>query len=115
MNPEFRIGVTFVLYATRRCTMNRTDLISRIAEGTGLSKVETEVVLDGFFQTVRETVAAGEAVEIRGFGQFKPKHRKAREGRHPKTQAPLTIAARVVPSFQPARAWLDQMPLPAAD
>ncbi|MEM6646226.1 MAG: HU family DNA-binding protein [Bacteroidota bacterium] len=95
--------------------MTKNDLISRISEGTGLTKVETEVVLDGFFQTVRETVAAGQPVELRDFGTFKPRHRKAREGRHPKTQAPITIAARVVPSFQPARAWLNQMPPPAAD
>ena len=94
--------------------MNKTALIDRIAEGTGLTKVETEVVLDGLFQTIREAVAAGEVVDVRGFGQFKPKHRKAREGRHPKTQAPITIEARIVPSFQPARAWLNQMP-PAPD
>ncbi|GAB5517757.1 MAG: HU family DNA-binding protein [Rhodothermales bacterium] len=90
--------------------MNKTALIARIAEGTGMTKVETEVVLDGLFQTIREAVATGEVVDIRGFGQFKPKHRKARQGRHPKTQVPITIEARIVPSFQPVRAWIEQMP-----
>ena len=60
--------------------MTKADIVDHIASGTGLTKVETEAVVDGFIQTVIEALKEGRNIEIRGFGSFIAKKRRAREG-----------------------------------
>ena len=55
--------------APQRCpTVTKADIVDRIAEGTGLTKLETEAVVDGFVITVMEALEGGGSVELRGFG-----------------------------------------------
>ncbi|HMD13745.1 MAG TPA: HU family DNA-binding protein, partial [Bacteroidota bacterium] len=53
---------------SRRHTLTKADIVDHIASGTGLTKVETEAVVDGFIQTVIEALKEGKNIEIRGFG-----------------------------------------------
>ena len=82
--------------------MTKAQIVDRIAEATGLTKLETEAVVDGFMHTVIEAVVGGEGVELRGFGTFKPQARAARTARNPRTNEPVRVAARTLPVFRPA-------------
>ena len=64
--------------------MNKAELLSSIAEKSKLSKVESERALNAFIQTVEQTLAKGDKVQLVGFGTFEARERKAREGRNPR-------------------------------
>ncbi len=80
--------------------MTKADIIDHIASGTGLTKVETEAVVDGFIQTVIEALKEGKNIEIRGFGSFKTKRRRGRIARNPRTGAQVTVDEHFVPFFK---------------
>lgn len=80
--------------------MRKADLIEIVAQGTGLTKLETEVVIEGFFKSVIATLKSGEGIEIRGFGTFKVKKKNARMARNPVTGAQVPIPEHFVPVFK---------------
>ncbi len=80
--------------------MTKADIVDHIASGTGLTKVETEAVVDGFIQTVIEALKEGKNIEIRGFGSFKTKKRKGRIARNPRTGEQVQVAEHYVPVFK---------------
>lgn len=80
--------------------MNKTELINSMAEKTGASAKDTEAQLKAFIETVEETVANDEKVQLVGFGTFEARKRAAREGRNPQTKEALAIDATVVPVFK---------------
>ncbi|QBY45927.1 HU family DNA-binding protein (plasmid) [Arsenophonus nasoniae] len=80
--------------------MNKTELISKVAEKSGLSKKDSEKAVNAFIETVTEALKAGNDVQLIGFGSFQVKPRAARDGRNPKTGETLKIAASNVPSFK---------------
>lgn len=82
--------------------MTKAQIIDRIATATGLTKLETEAVVDGFMLTVVGAVEAGELVELRGFGTFRARLRKARTARNPQTDEPVEVPRQFVPVFKPA-------------
>ena len=83
--------------------MTKTEIIDRVAAGTGLTKIETEAVVNGFLSTVIEGLESGEPVEIRGFGSFRVQHRSARSARNPRTNEEIEVGERDVPVFKPSR------------
>ena len=80
--------------------MTKADIVDHIASGTGLTKVETEAVVDGFIQTVIEALKEGKSIEIRGFGSFRTKKRKGRLARNPRTGAQVQVDEHYVPYFK---------------
>ncbi|WGM08909.1 HU family DNA-binding protein [Arsenophonus nasoniae] len=80
--------------------MNKPELISKVAEKSGLSKKDSEKAVNAFIETVTEALKAGDEVQLVGFGSFQVKPRAARDGRNPKTGETLKIAASNVPSFK---------------
>ncbi|TAK57481.1 MAG: integration host factor subunit beta [Bacteroidetes bacterium] len=80
--------------------MTKADIVDHIAAGTGLTKVETEAVVDGFIQTVIEALKEGKNIEIRGFGSFKTKKRKGRVARNPRTGEQVMVDEHFVPIFK---------------
>ncbi len=89
--------------------MNKADLVSKVAESTNQSKVVTRKILDNFLESVGDTLAAGNNIEIRGFGSFKVKKRKAQVARNPRTGEPVNIPSRFVPAFKPSRNLLKRV------
>lgn len=83
--------------------MTKSDIVDRIALGTGLTKLETEAVVDGFLKTVVEALARDEHVEIRGFGTFRVKERAPRIGRNPRTGETVSLEGQYVPHFKVSR------------
>ena len=80
--------------------MTKADIVDNIASATGLTKVETEAVVDGFLATVSQAMKDGKTIEIRGFGSFKVKKRKARMARNPRTGDEVFVEEHYVPVFK---------------
>ena len=80
--------------------MTKADIVDVIASATGLTKVETEAVVDGFIQTVINSMKEGKNIEIRGFGSFKVKKRKGRMARNPRTGEQVKGDEHFVPIFK---------------
>jgi DNA-binding protein HU-beta len=80
--------------------VTKADIVDVIASATGLTKVETEAVVDGFISTVIDTLKDGKNIEIRGFGSFKVKKRKGRIARNPRTGEQVKVDEHYVPLFK---------------
>lgn len=83
--------------------MTKGDMIDILAEGTGLTKVETAAVVDGMIATMVYALRKGEPIDIRGFGRFKVVQRNQRKARNPKTGAEIIIPPRKMPVFRCSR------------
>lgn len=73
--------------------MNKAELIATMAETSGVSKKDTEQVLNAFIATVQKTLKQNGKVQIPGFGSFEVRERAARSGRNPLTGEAIEIAA----------------------
>lgn len=87
--------------------MTKADLVDQISEGTGLTKVETKAVVEGFMTAVRGAMKEGKRIELRGFGVFEVQHRAPRKGRNPRTNEPVEIEERYKPVFRPSDKFSD--------
>ena len=83
--------------------MNKTELVSSVAEKAEITKKEAEKVVSAVFASLEEALAKGEKVQLVGFGTFEVKERAARTGRNPKTGEEIDIPATRVPSFKPGK------------
>ena len=85
--------------------MTKADLVEQAAEAVGprVPKRDCGLVVDAFLDAVKDALARGDHIELRGFGTFKLRHRKARTGRNPKTGGPVEVPPRDVPVFKPSR------------
>lgn len=81
--------------------MNKSELLVKISEKSGLKKVEAERALNAFIETVTESLQKEEKVQLVGFGTFETRDRKAREGRNPrKPDEVIKIPASKAPVFK---------------
>ena len=83
--------------------MTKADLVNEISEATGLTKVDTEAVVNGFIYTIGSALKRGEGIEIRGFGTFRVREKKPRLARNPRTGEKVEVPRRHVPSFKPSK------------
>ncbi len=77
--------------------MTKADIVEVISSNTGITKIETEAVVNGFLQTVIESMKRGENIELRGFGSFKVVKRARRIARNPKTNEEVIVPEQYVP------------------
>ena len=84
--------------------MNKAELVSAVAEKTGMSKKDSEKAVNAAFDTITEALAAGDKVQLVGFGAFEVKERGARIGRNPKTKEEIEIPASRVASYKVGKA-----------
>ena len=89
--------------------MNKTELIAEIAVKAGLSKKDAEKALNATLDTVAATLAAGDKVQLVGFGSFEVKTREARTGRNPRTKETIQIPAAKLPVFKAGKALKDKV------
>lgn len=89
--------------------MNKTELISAIAEKTELSKKDAEKALNAFTDVVAEQLKTGDKVQLVGFGTFEVSERPEREGRNPQTGEKMVIQASKTPKFKAGKALKDMM------
>ena len=93
--------------------MNKAELIAAVAEKAGLSKKDTEKVINAAFDTITDELVAGEKVSLVGFGSFDVRNRAERTGRNPVTREEITIpasrtpVATRIPQFKAGKALKD--------
>lgn len=89
--------------------MTKADIVDVIADATGLTKVETEAVIEGFLSTIKNALQEGERVEFRGFGSFDVKKRKPKKARNPGTGEVVYLPERYVPTFKASKILKEQI------
>lgn len=89
--------------------MNKMELVSAMAEKSGLSKKDCEAALGALTDTLAEAMKAGDRVQLVGFGSFEVKKRDARTGRNPRTNEPVEIPAAKLPVFKAGKALKDSI------
>lgn len=89
--------------------MNKTELITIIAENAGLTKKDTERVVNAAIDAITAALVKGEKVQLSGFGTFETKEREARIGRNPHTRETIEIPATRVPAFKASKALKDNV------
>jgi len=86
--------------------MRKADVVSSIAEKTGIPKVDILVALEAFFKEVKSSLEEGEPVYVRGFGSFILKKRAAKVGRNIKKNVAVEIPEHFIPAFKPAKEFV---------
>ncbi len=89
--------------------MNKSELVTAIAEKSELTKKDSEKALSAFIEVVNEELARGGKVQLVGFGTFSVVDRPARKGRNPLTNEPIDIAASKAPRFKPGKSLKDSV------
>ena len=80
--------------------MNKNDLVSEVANGASLSKADAARAVDAIFETIKNSLSGGGEVRIVGFGTFNVTHRRASQGRNPRTGERIQIPASKQPKFR---------------
>jgi nucleoid DNA-binding protein len=83
--------------------MTKQEIVDQVSAATGLTKVETEAVMNGVMTTIIESLTRNERVELRGFGSFGVKHRLPKKARNPGTGEAIYLPERYVPTFKPSK------------
>ena len=83
--------------------MTKADLVEEIAQQTGVSRNHTAIIVDGLLDSVCRALSDGKHLEIRGFGTFKVRERRARRARNPRSGTEVLVPAKLVPVFKPSR------------
>jgi len=83
--------------------LTKAELISRLAETTGMKRKDLVTVVNALVSTIAQTLKRHEKVQISGFGTFEPRRRRARAGRNPQTQEAIRVAASWSLGFRPAK------------
>jgi integration host factor subunit beta len=82
-------------------TMTKAQIIEKVSEQVSLlTKRQAEIVVNTMFNSVRDSLHRGDKTEIRGFGSFRLRSRRMKEGRNPKTGATVSVPAKKVPFFK---------------
>jgi len=84
-------------------TMTKQEIVDVVSNATGLTKVETEAIMNGIMSTIIDSLANNKRVELRGFGTFGIKHRMPKKARNPGTGDPIYLPERFVPTFKPSK------------
>ena len=89
--------------------MNKTELIAIAAEHAGMTKKDSERVINAAIDAIEQALVRGEKVQLSGFGTFETKDREARVGRNPHTKETVEIPATRVPTFKASKALKDNI------
>jgi len=89
--------------------MTKAEIVAEIANKTGIEKVAVQAVVESFMETVKETMADGENVYLRGFGSFIIKERAEKTGRNISKNTTIIIPAHNIPAFKPAKTFVNEV------
>jgi len=89
--------------------MTKAELVDKVSKSMDISKKHTEIIVNTIIESIITALKEEEKVELRGFGSFKIRHRKARMGRNPKTGETVEIPAKKIPFFKPGKELKDSV------
>jgi integration host factor subunit beta len=87
--------------------MTKADLIEEVSRVAELTRRDSEIIVENIFDSVVRSLRAGDKIEIRGFGSFRTRQRKARVGRNPKTGDRVEVPPKKIPYFKPSKELKD--------
>ncbi len=87
--------------------MTKADLVDEVCRVTELSRKDSEVVVETIFESIIKALKSGDKLEVRGFGSFRIRERKPRQGRNPKTGEKVNVPEKKVPYFKPSKELKD--------
>ena len=87
--------------------MTKADLVEEVAQTVEMSRKDSEAIVDIVFESIVKSLRAGDKIEVRGFGSFRTRERKARVGRNPKTGTRVDVPAKMIPYFKPSKELKD--------
>src|SRR5271156_925468 len=88
-------------------TVTKADLVEEVVRVTELPRKESEAVVETIFESIIGALQGGDRIEIRGFGSFRPRQRRGRTGRNPKTGAKVEVPPKRIPFFKPSKELKD--------
>jgi nucleoid DNA-binding protein len=83
--------------------VTKADLVEEISSRTSVSRNHTATIVDGLLEAVSIALTEGKHLEIRGFGTFKVRERRARRARNPRSGTEVLVPAKLVPVFKPSK------------
>ncbi len=89
--------------------MTKAEIVTEIANKTGIEKVAVQAVVESFMETVKDTMVNGENVYLRGFGSFIIKERAEKTGRNISKNTTIIIPAHNIPAFKPAKTFVNEV------
>ncbi len=89
--------------------MTKADIVSDIAEETGLDRTEALRAVESFMNSIKTSLAKGNNVYLRGFGSFVVKERAEKTGRNISKNTTIIIPAHNIPTFKPAKTFVDEV------
>ena len=92
LEPEAKAGV-----------MTKAELVDEVARVVQLTKKQAETIVNIVFDSIVDSLRAGQKIELRGFGSFRLRSRKSRTGRNPKTGTAVALPGKHVPHFKPGK------------
>jgi integration host factor subunit beta len=93
--------------------MTKADLVDEVSKVTELSRKDSEVIVETLFDSIIRALKVGDKLEVRGFGSFRIRERKARQGRNPKTGEKVSVPEKKAPYFKPSKELKDLINTPA--
>ena len=87
--------------------MTKAEIVNEVAKATGIEKITVQTVVEAFMESVKDSLAKGNPVYLRGFGSFIIKHRAEKAARNIKQKTTLTIPAHDIPAFKPAKIFMN--------
>jgi integration host factor subunit beta len=88
-------------------TVTKAELVEEVIRVTELPRKESEAVVETIFESIIAALQADDKIEIRGFGSFRTRQRRGRQGRNPKTGAKVDVPAKKIPFFKPSKELKD--------
>jgi DNA-binding protein HU-beta len=89
--------------------MTKADIIAKISDETGLERLEVQKTVESFMATIKNSMSDGQNVYLRGFGSFIVKERAEKTGRNISKNETIIIPAHNIPSFKPAKVFVDEV------
>ena len=89
--------------------MTKAELVSKIADKTGVEKLTTLAIIESMMNEIKTSLSENEAVFLRGFGTFQAKKRAEKTGRNIKKNTTIIIPAHHVPAFKPAKVFVEKV------
>ena len=89
--------------------MTKAEIVTKIAEKTGVEKITVLAVVESFMNEVKDSISTNESVFLRGFGTFKSKKRAEKTGRNIKKNTAIIIPEHHIPAFKPAKTFIEEV------
>jgi len=95
--------------------MTKAELVEEVSRVSELTKKHSEVIVNTVFQSIVDALHKSEKIELRGFGSFRIRQRRSRQGRNPKTGQKVDVPAKRIPYFKPGKELKELINRPAEE